>query len=228
MNRTSQLFCIHATAVFIALVGGAFVVAGWVPPFSPDQSASAIADQFRDETNVRIAAAMFFFGACVFVVPAAAITAQMRRIEGRNHVFAHLQLASAAVGVIAIQIPAALWLAITYRDGVPDEVIVTLNDVSWFFLLGAVGSAVVQNLSIALCVFSGDGSVYPRWMGYATLWFTFGLLPGIFIPFVKTGPLAWDGILGFWVVATAFFAWLIMVWVMTAKAIRSETEGVPA
>jgi hypothetical protein len=98
----------------------------------------------------------------------------------------------------------------------------TLNDLAWFFLLGAVGPAIMQNLSIAVCVLGSDGTVYPRWLGYATLWLTFGLMPGVVIPFVKDGPLAWNGILGFWVVATAFFVWVIMMWVMTVRAIKAD------
>jgi hypothetical protein len=222
MNRMNQLLCIHAAWIFIVLVGGAFVVAGWLPPPSPNMSRTAIADIFRHSDNVRIGAAMFFFGAAVFVAPCVAITSQMRRIEGPRHVLADLQVVSAAIGVLAIQIPAALWLAISYRTGTAQSVVVTLNDVSWFFLLGAVGSAVMQNLSIAVCILGSDGSVYPRWLGYANLWLVTGLAFGVFIPFFKTGPLAWNGIVGFWIVAIAFFAWLILMWNYTVKAINTE------
>lgn len=224
MNRGNQLFCIHMTWVFVTLVGGAFVVAGWVPPPSPDQTAAQIAEIFRDADNVRAGAAMFFFGSCLFVAPCVAISAQMRRIEGAGHVLANLQMLSAAVGVLAIQIPAALWLAISYRDGTSEAVIVTLNDVSWFFLLGAVGSAVMQNLSIAICILGSDGSVHPRWLGYTNLWLVSGLMFGVAIPFFKTGPLAWDGVLGFWVVAVSFFAWVFLMWRWTVKAIRQPAN----
>jgi hypothetical protein len=151
-----------------------------------------------------------------------AITEQLRRIEGERHPMANLQMLSAAVGLIAIQIPGALWLVISYRNGIPDTTVITLNDLAWFCLLGAVGPAVVQNLSIAIATLGGDGAVYPRWLGYANLWFAFALMAGVFIPFFKDGPLAWNGILGFWVVAVAFFAWVIMMWVYTVKAIKSE------
>lgn len=229
MNRTNQLFCIHMTWAFVALVGGAFVVAGWVPPPAPDMSRGEIAEIFRDSDNVRVGAAMFFFGSCLFVAPCVAITTQMRRIEGPRHTLASLQMLLAAVGVLAIQIPAALWLAISYRDGTPEAVVVTLNDVSWFFLLGAVGSAVMQNLSIGVCILGGDGAVYPRWVGYANLWLVTGLMFGVFIPFFKDGPLAWNGVIGFWVVATAFFAWVFVMWLQTVKAIRAEApEPAPA
>jgi hypothetical protein len=223
-NRLNQLICIHFTAVFLVLVGGGFVVAGWVPPFSPHEAAHVIAEKFRHHGRIRLAAEMFFFGSATFVAPACAIAAQMRRIEGRGHAMANLQLVSAAIGVLAIQIPGALWLVISYRTGTPDWVVSTLNDLAWFMLLGAIGPAVMQNLSIAFCVLGSDGSVYPRWVGYANLWLAGGLLPGLFLPFFKTGPLAWNGILAFWVVAIAFFAWVIMMYVTTVRAINSDTR----
>jgi hypothetical protein len=222
VNRRNQLLAIHATWPFVVLVGGAFLVAGWIPPPSPNMGRSAIAEIFRNHDNVRIGAAMFFFGGTLFVAPCVAITSQMRRIEGPRHVLADLQIVSAAIGVLAIQIPAALWLAISYRSGTSQAVIVTLNDVAWFFLLGAVGSAVVQNLSIAACILGSDGSVYPRWLGYANLWLVTALMFGVLIPFFKRGPLAWSGVIGFWVVAVAFFAWVILMWTYTVKAIRTE------
>ena len=159
VNRRNQLICVHSMLGFVVLVGGAFVVAGFLPPPSPDQSTHALAAIFRNHLHVRVAAAMFFFGSCLFVVPCSAITTQMRRIEGPNHVLANLQIVTAAIGVLAIQIPAAIWLAVSYRHGIPDLLVATLNDLAWFFLLGAVGSAVVQNLAIAICVLGSDGVV---------------------------------------------------------------------
>jgi hypothetical protein len=225
MNRRNQLICIHTMLGFVVLVGGAFVVAGFLPPPSPNKSQRAIAAIFRDHSRVRVGAAMFFFGSCLFVVPCSVITTQMRRIEGSNHALANVQIVSAAIGVLAIQIPAALWLAISYRHGTSQSVIVTLNDVAWFFLLGAVGSAVVQNLSIGICILGSDGSVYPRWVGYVNLWLVIGLMFGVFIPFFKTGPLAWNGVIGFWLVAVSFFAWAFVMWIYTAKAIERPGDA---
>jgi hypothetical protein len=223
MNQLNQKLCIHAgTGAFLLLVGGAFLVAGWVPPPSPDQSAAETVETFRDSDSVRIAAAMFFFGSCLFVAPCVAITSQMRRIEGPRHVLADLQIVAAAIGVLAIQIPAALCLGISYRDEVDPSVIITLNDIAWFFLLGAVGSAVMQNLALAACILGSDGSVYPRWIGYLNLWLVSGLMAGVMIPFFKDGPFAWNGAIGFWVVATSFFLWVFVMWRFTAKAIDSE------
>lgn len=223
MNRFAQLFCIHMTWVFVALVGGAFAVAGWIPPFSPDSSFEELAANFTDQDNVRVAAAMFFFGGPAFVFPAAAFAAQIRRIEGHRSVLAQTQMLIAAVGVLFIMIPAALWLALCYYDGIELSTVATLNAVCWFMLLGAVGSAVFQNIALAVAILGSDGSVYGRWVGYLNLYCGMGLMVGILIPFFKDGPFAWNGVLGFWVVATDFFIWVFVMYFTTLSAIKSDT-----
>lgn len=45
---------------------------------------------------------------------------------------------------------------------------------------------------------------------------------GIYI--FKFGPLAWDGILGFWFAVTTYFTWVIVTTVMTLKAIEYGNE----
>lgn len=224
MNTLNQKLCIHTTLLFVALVGGGFVVAGWVPPPSPAGSAEQIAANVTDQDKVRIAAAMFFFGASFFAFPAVAITAQLKRIEGPRHVLANAQMLVAAIGVLAIQIPAVLWLALSYYDGTDPEIVKVLNAMAWFLLLGAVGPAVMQNVAIGLCVLGSDGSVYPRWIGYLNLYCGTGLMAGVLIPFFDHGPFAWNGVVGFWVVATDFFVWVFVMWIYTVRAIDAEAS----
>lgn len=227
MNTINQKLCIHTTLLFVLLVGGAFLVAGWVPPPSPDGTPEEIAANFTDQDNVRVAAAMFFFGASFFAFPAAAIARQLRRIEGPGQVMANAQMLVAAIGVLAIQIPAVLWLALSYYDGTDPSLIKTLNAMAWFLLLGAVGPAVMQNAAIGICVLGSDGSVYPRWIGYLNLYCGMGLLAGLLIPFFDHGPFAWNGVVGFWVVATDFFIWVFVMWIYTVKAIDADGPVVP-
>lgn len=226
MNTFAQKLCVHLTGLFVLLVGGGFAVAGWIPPFSPDSSWEELGRNFAGQDNVRVAAAMFFFGGAAFVFPTVAIAGQLRRIEGTARpVMTWAQLLSGAIGVLGIQIPAAIWLAISYYDGTDDQLRGTLNAMAWFFLLGAVAPAVFQNLAIMCVVLSGDGSVYPRWIGYVNAYCALGLVLGVLTPFFKDGPFAWNGVIGFWVVAVDFFIWMFVMWWATAVAIGKDTGG---
>ena len=70
---------------------------------------------------------------------------------------------------------------------------------------------------IAVAVLTDDtgNPVYPRWVGYVNIWAGLLYIPGGIILFFKTGPFAWDGILGLYIPFIAFFLWiLVMTWAM--------------
>ncbi|MFY1621479.1 hypothetical protein, partial [Micromonospora sp. WMMD736] len=73
----------------------------------------------------------------------------------------------------------------------------------------------------------GADAPYPRWSGWASLWFCFATFPASLVAFLKDGPFAWDGVLAFWVPLSALFAWVILMTVLTLRAVKkqSTTEG---
>ena len=42
------------------------------------------------------------------------------------------------------------------------------------------------------------------------------------IPFFKIGPFAWNGLVGFWIPATVFGLWMLVMWWVTLKAIDKD------
>lgn len=225
MNTRNQLICAHSTVVLVGFtLLGLFLLPGWLPPPSPTLPADEVVAMFANNTQLRIGMAILAFFFPVFMGLAVAIGAQLRRIEGPHHVMSDLQLVSATVGVLAGQFPALFWLAASYRGGMSPETLVLFNDMCWFMILGATGPAVLQPLAIGLCILGSESSeeVYPRWLGYANLWLAFLLMPGVLIPFFKTGPFAWNGIFSFWLAVTVFFFWVMLIYVYTVKAIHAQ------
>jgi len=228
MNTRNQLICAHSTVVVVILtLVGLFLMPGWLPPPSPAMDAGQVVTMFADNTQMRVGLAIFAFIFPLFMGLAVAIKAQLRRIEGEHHVMSDLQLVSAAVGVLAGQFPALFWLAVSYRPGLSPDTLVLFNDICWFMVLGATGPAVLQPLAIGLCILGSESSqkVYPRWLGYGNLWLAFLLMPGVLIPFFKTGPFAWNGIFSFWLALSVFFFWMMLIYVYTVKAIHAQQES---
>jgi hypothetical protein len=48
------------------------------------------------------------------------------------------------------------------------------------------------------------------------------MAPASFMGLFKTGPLAYNGMLAFWLVALDFFIWMVVMSVMTFKAISAD------
>lgn len=228
-NTGLQKICVHAGLAFAFILGiGFFVTTGWIPPISPAANAleiQAIYSEHRIAIRIGVLFAAVF---CALCWPfAAAISVQLKRIEGRHAPMAMTQIASASGTVIAIMIAAYAWLALAYRpDSMNPEAAQMFNDFAWLMFVGAFGPALMQNFAIALCILSDKSAqpIYPRWVAYANMYLCITFLPGAILPFVKTGPFAWDGIFGFWIVAVGFFAWILIMWRTTLTAINNQSN----
>ncbi len=223
-NTNSQLLCVHAAMAMAVLMGIALLLAGWVPPPPPSQTALETAQMYSAGGNkIRFAALLMMLGATMFWPFALAISTQMKRIEGPvAQPLAGVQMACATGTVMAIIIPSALWLVCSFRPERSPEVIQALNDLSWMFFIGAVPPALIQVLAVGLCALYRPeaAKVFPRWYGFFCLWTATGFVGGETVGFFHTGPFAWNGIFAFWMAAVFFFGWILLTWWVVLRAIK--------
>jgi hypothetical protein len=115
--------------------------------------------------------------------------------------------------------------AASFRPDRDPAVTQGLNDAAWIPFLGTFMLAVFQLAAIAYAVFHdrSDRPVYPRWIGYFNIWVALGFPLAALNVFFKTGPFAWPGLFTFWVPATVYFTWFLVMAVYTLRAITAET-----
>jgi hypothetical protein len=227
LNKTTQLFCAHTGPVYAVLMGlGIFAIAGWLPPHDPGWSAEEVARIFdEDRARIRIGISVLALASVLWWPFSAVIATQMKRIEGRHHPLAYTQLACAAGTVLAVLIPAYVWLAMAYRPHASAlETLQLLNDFSWLCFVGMYPPALVQNIALGACVLSDRrmDKVFPRWVAFVNFWLAFCYLVGALLPFFTHGPFAWNGLFGFWLAAVSFFSWIFVMWWATTRAIRLQ------
>ena len=225
-NRTSQLICVHSAIGIVALMCiGMVAIAGWMPPPSPDMSAAEFADYYRTDANsIRIASLLMMMAGALFWPFAAAISSQMKRIEGPSHTLSDVQMASVNGTALAIIIPSICWLVAAFRPDTLPEVVVVISDLGWMTFIGTIPPALVQVLAIAFCVLTCKQArpPLPRWYGYFCLWAGTGFMVGEAIAFFKTGPFAWNGLGAFWIAAGFFFGWILVTWWVVFRAIAAQ------
>ena len=228
MSRFNQLICAHSAWLVVILMSiGLFGIAGFMPLIPPDMNAADLATRFaEDRMRIRLGMSLLALCAVFWWSFSAAIAMQMKRIEGKSHPFTYVQMASASGTVMIILLAAYFWLVALYRPDTPASTIQMLNDFAWLTFVGFYPPGFIQNVSIGMCILSdkSDKPAYPRWVGFANIWIAILFLPGALLPFFHSGPFSWNGIIGFWLVANAFFGWIIMMWWMTVKAIKSDPE----
>jgi hypothetical protein len=156
-----------------------------------------------------------------------AVSAQIRRMEGRHAPITWAWIAAQGCIVIEFIYPCAIWAAAAFRTGSPTR-IQEFNDLAWLAFLGIVSTGIFQMLALAYVVLRDKRPepVYPRWFAYFQVWCAIGVIPAGMIYIFHTGPLAWNGILAFWVGVTVAFVWLVGTTVMTDRAIRRQGDEV--
>ncbi|MGQ0631017.1 MAG: hypothetical protein ACT4P1_08230 [Sporichthyaceae bacterium] len=222
----------------VAFFGAGILVAGFLPPISPDDTAQQVAARYAEDANrIRTGCILMLMGAGFAIPFFAVITLQMRRIHGRLDALALAQLLSGGVAVLVFSVPTLFFAVAAFRPETQDpNVTQALNDVGWFLFLMNVWTVTFQALVIAAAVFTdrradieGGEPVFPRWVGYVMVWCALAFIPGGFLAYFKTGPLAWDGVLSFWLAAVFFFGWIVVLLWATVRAVNNEGRaGAPA
>ena len=202
---------------------------GWValmrfiPPLAPSHSAQWIAAHFAaHRTAIRFGAVLMIISAMLWIPWAAAIAAPLRKLERDHPILVPTQVACAAVAAAVIIIGLLCFVVAAFRPGRSASEVQTLSDMGFIFTIMPFAIFVVWNIALGLAIFADrrPAPAYPRWAGYLCMWMAFLYIPGGALAFFHTGPLAWDGLLAFFVPAIAFFIWIIVMTVLALGQLR--------
>jgi hypothetical protein len=131
-------------------------------------------------------------------------------MEGPGRLLTYTFLIAAAGGMMDFVLPLLFMEAAAFRPG-DASFVQHLDDLGWLcFIAGApIFSVQAAAVGISTLLSREDEQALPRWWGYLSLWCTVLFAPGIFVAFFKTGPLAWNGVVGFWIPAVGFGIWVL-------------------
>ena len=229
MSRRAQLVCAGSGIVFMALFFvGFWALAGFVPPPAPGDTARQIASLYaHNRTGIRLGLVLAMFASGLLCPWFAVISVQMQRIEGRRSALAYTQMIAGAATVVEFILPPMIWQTAAYRPERAAATVQTLTDLGWLPFLGIVSTAIVQGYAFGWVILADKrpDPVFPRWVGYFQFWVLTLIVPGSLIVFFTHGPLAWNGVLAWWLVFAAYFLWIVVTSVYLIRAVRSEAPA---
>jgi hypothetical protein len=206
---------------------------GFNPPMSPTMPAEQVAAFYRDPAHlpeIRYSMIMFnWFGVCLVPI-LALIVLQIRRMAHRTPIFSYAMLGCAAGGPTLFLVANVCWLLAAFRPDRSAELTQLLNDFGWITFTIVVPFLIGQSVILALAIYFDDKShpVFPRWVAHFNLVVAAALVPASFVGVSLTGPLAWDGLLSFWVKNVAIAVWIVVTGVVVGQAIyRERAENPP-
>jgi hypothetical protein len=155
----------------------------------------------------------------------AAITTQLKRIEGEHSPLSYTNLGLGMLTLIVFVLPMMVFQTAAYRSDRDPQILVALNDLGWISFIGIFSYPTVQCFAISACVLIDRSQhVLPRWFGYFNVWIGTGFTLAAPIYFFKSGPFAWNGLIPFWIPVSVFFVWMITNTTVIRTAILNQAH----
>lgn len=226
-QMTFQRICALSGIGCALLFFGALVAAGFLPPMSPGMSAAEVAGYFQTHTSgIRIGAGLMLISSMFYAVYTAVISGQLQRIPEVHQTVVYAQLVAGAFACLTFLVPAMLFAVTAFRPERSPDSTQLLNDMSWIFLVIAWPPFMGQYFAFAFAVLSDrrPQPLFPRWVAYVSIWAAITFIPATVLPFFKSGPFAWNGIVPFWLGGAVFGATFIVNTICLLKAINAESS----
>jgi uncharacterized membrane protein len=228
MNITAQRICLWLVPGFGAVLALAFCLfPGFFPPMSPELSADEVARFYRDNVG-QIRASMILFNLCevMFIPFFMVIVVQMQRMATPSEAFAYSYLSAAASGTTLFALADIAWLVAAFRPERDPQLTMLLNDLAWMAFITPVGFIIAQNFCLALAIYmdAQPMPVFPRWVGHFNIATALLMAPAAFALMHRSGPLAWDGILSFWVRIGTYVVYVAVMFLVVRSALHRQAR----
>jgi hypothetical protein len=227
-TKTQLVLTWCAPVGVLVILVGFWPIAGYVPPPPPSDTAEQIADFYRARPGlIRFGLVLTFAGCAAWGPLVAVITRQMLRIKPRNSALAYAQLVAGAVAWGFLLMPVIVLSVAAFRPERSPELTQTIHDLGWILLIMPFVPFAVQNACLGAAIVQDKAPVptFPRWVGYFNFWVALLFIPGGLIPLFKTGPLAYDGVIAFWIPFAVFFIWLVIMPIVLHRVIVSADDN---
>jgi len=212
-------------ALGILWISAFFLFPGFVHPMSPTMSAEDVAAFYRDNVaRVRYSMILFnWFG--VGLIPIVLLLAmQIRRMAHRTPILSYSLIACAGGPPALFLIADMFWLLAAFRPERAPELTQLFNDLAWVTFTILVPYLIAQSLLLALAIYwdRQDQPVFKPWVAHFNLLVAAALTPAAFGALAFNGPIAWDGLLSFWVKNVAIAVWIIVMGIVLGQTIRRQ------
>ncbi|HTK67674.1 MAG TPA: hypothetical protein VL595_35200 [Pseudonocardia sp.] len=226
MDIKAQRLCAWSgPACVILFLAGFGLVAGFIPPPSPGAGAHEIGELYRaDHLRILLGMIISMFGAAFTGPWVVAMTLQLKRIEGGLKSMSLLQFASGAVVVLEFEMCIMFWQVAAFRVDRSDESIQLLNDLAFIPFIGLASTGIVQCVATAAVILRDrrERPILPRWSAFYNIFVGLCFVPGSYNALFHSGPIAWNGVLSWYVAMAAFMSWYIVNSYVILTALRAQ------
>jgi len=226
VSSRCQIVLVYWSLAFITVFGlAAYFLVHVVPPPPPTNTDEQIAGFFTEHSlSIRLGALLAMTTTGFNIPVSAVISYQMARLGRGMQPWAIVQGMAGALVSVWLVFPALVWGVAAFTPERAPVVTRMLSDLSFLALVTTTPYFIFQVLSIAYACLSQkvDSPYFPRWFGYFSVWAFLVTEVGPLGFLAKTGPLAWNGLIVFWIPVLAFFSWFFTLAYVLIRALSDE------
>ena len=225
MNKGFQKFCAWSGFIYANIFFAGLVVGHLFPPMPPSMTAPEVQAFIQAHaTGIKAGGLLIIISGAFAALFDAAILLQLWRMEGKRPIGAFAQFAAGIANITYFVMPGVLFVVMAFRPDRNVDALYALFDLAWIVTMFPWTVGAFQCLCCGLAILSHPEvtNVYPRWTGFFNIWIAIGMATSSVIPFFTTGPFAWNGVVGFWIPATVFGLWMLVMWWMTLRAVGTD------
>jgi hypothetical protein len=227
-NLKAQQVVLWASPVVALILVGLFVsFPGFFPPMSPTTPAAQVATFYQHHTG-RIRLGMVGFNLCgILITPFfVLIMMQMQRMKGQSHIFAFSYLTAVVAGGTMFALANIFFAVAAFRPDRDPAIVQAYNDLAWIIFIAPIGMLVAQFTLLALAIYfdSKQAPVLPRWVAHYSLLTAVVMAPSAAAAVYRTGPLAWNGFISFWMRNASFALFVIVMFFVLRSALQQQAR----
>lgn len=225
-SQNFQYACALSGIPLVAFALCSFIACGFLPPIPPSWNAEQTVNHYKAHEKGIYAGVSLLMIASLFYLPlTAVISAQMRRIPNLHPVVSDLQLAAGAGGLFIVIMPAVVLAATNFRLDRPVEITQALNDLFWVVLVMTYPPMMVQFACIAYATIIDcrPNLLFPKPIAILSILLSVTAVPAtVALHCTKTGPIAWNGAVSFWLPLIIWVLQIVMETLCLARAVSTD------
>jgi hypothetical protein len=224
-KHLDQWICWWSIPIFYNIFGLVFVyLTRLMPPPSPGLTTEGIIAFIQsNSTHLQIGIVVLSLSLGLASLSSGIIVVQMRRMNGVGPALAYAYLAALAVAALPGCLFCALMFALAaFRPDRDPRIVVLLYDMGLLSFVGSLGCFIVQYMVFAIAIFLDKRGIFPKWLGYMSIWGVVTELLAIPIWIFRSGPYAWNGLISFYLGTIIFVVWEFSLVVCLYKAIKAQ------
>lgn len=222
VNRFWLKLCAWTGIIGVAIIGLGMVWAGLIPIPGPSESAQQTYDHLVGQAfGVRLGLILAMVGSGLLVGYAASLFIQMKRIEGEHSVLSYFQMGSGLLLSLEFIYLIFFWQTATFRVDRAPELVQLLNDMAWIPFVGISSTLILQAFAFGFVVLMDkrEKPIFPRWIGWFSIFSAMSFTPGSFNMFFMHGPFAWNGLIAIYFPGTIYFFWNLLNCIYMSRAV---------